>query len=472
MARIERDEHRLVERKEDRDLRQDRQTARNRVDALLAIELHHRLLLGLRIVFVALADLGHFRRGGAHLGHGGEGAVVQREQHQLDQKRHDHDGEAVIAQHAVEEVQRREEGPGQEPEHAPVDGHGQAVNAQIVFIGGQDRLFLGAGEDITRGFERGARREGFGVAEIVGLKDRTVGTRDDAELGAHIGLAFGRDGGEPVFGGDAHPAAGAVALDQAFIFPFLELAIEMAAVDDADRAFMEHEEILQVGRDAMLAHQRIGAKGDGRRAIIDDGVVDGEEIVLVHRDRPAEGQVARGVLQHHRRGFGQHIALDQRPVRAQPRQALGRIGAAQPAAGGELIAVKTFRAHQGHRHAGIHFGLVAQQLQVIDPCAGQRQRARQGLGADLDALGAGEGVFTAHAVLAQPGGEAGVGGLGRVVARLLDLGFCRRLLSRFTVSRHRVEDEGLIEEQNADRYDGREQEIAVLTHGRNGPLRF
>ena len=29
-----------------------------------------------------------------------------------------------------------------------------------------------------------------------------------------------------------------------------------------------------------------------------------------------------------------------------------------------------------------------------------------------------------------------------------------------------------IEEQDADRYDGREQKIAVLTHGRNDPLRF
>ena len=55
-----------------------RQAAGNRVDLLLLVQLHHRLLLLDLVVGIAVADRHHLRLHGLHLGHRGVGLVGER----------------------------------------------------------------------------------------------------------------------------------------------------------------------------------------------------------------------------------------------------------------------------------------------------------------------------------------------------------------------------------------------------------
>jgi hypothetical protein len=150
MAHLDRDEQHLVEREEHRDLHHDRQAARERIDLLLLVQLHQRLLLLHLVVAVALADRHHLGLHRLHLRHRGVGLVGEREEQELHQHGDDQDREAEIADVAIEEVDRLEHRLGDEIEPAPVDQQLEAVEAErlVVEVDGLD--LLGAGEQPRR----------------------------------------------------------------------------------------------------------------------------------------------------------------------------------------------------------------------------------------------------------------------------------------------------------------------------------
>ena len=150
------DEQHLVEREEDRDLDDDRQAAGDRIDLLLLVELHHRLLLLHLVVGEALADRHHLRLHRLHLRHRGVGLVGEREEEQLDDDGDDQDGDAEIADQAVDAVHRLEQRLGDEIEPAPVDQQIELVELEPVVVAVDDRHLLGAGEEPP--VDGGARR--------------------------------------------------------------------------------------------------------------------------------------------------------------------------------------------------------------------------------------------------------------------------------------------------------------------------
>ena len=83
MAHLNRDIERFVERKEDRDCRKDRQTARNRVRTCFLVKFHDFLLLALAVCGETLADFFHWLRQFLHFRHGAIRRIVEWEQHQF-----------------------------------------------------------------------------------------------------------------------------------------------------------------------------------------------------------------------------------------------------------------------------------------------------------------------------------------------------------------------------------------------------
>src|SRR6185369_8716751 len=92
VAHFDGDEQHLVEREEYRDLQRDGKATGDRVDLLLAVDLHHLLLLLLAVVRIALLQRGQLRLHRLHLRHRGVGFVGEREEQQLYQYRHQQDG--------------------------------------------------------------------------------------------------------------------------------------------------------------------------------------------------------------------------------------------------------------------------------------------------------------------------------------------------------------------------------------------
>ena len=206
VAHLDGDEQHFVEREKDRDLDDDRQTAGDRVDLLLLVELHHRLLLLHLVIGEALADRHHLRLHRLHFRHRGVGFVGEREEEELDDDRDDQDGEAEISDVAIDPVHRQKQRLGDEVEPAPVDEPVELVEAQPVVIPVDNRYLLGAGEQPSIDGGGAARRDGLRRAEIVALISLDVvadgaGRKFRVDLGAGVGEK--RRG--PIFIGDAEP---------------------------------------------------------------------------------------------------------------------------------------------------------------------------------------------------------------------------------------------------------------------------
>ena len=80
VAHLDGDEEHLVEREEDRDLHRHRPAAGERIDLLLLVQLHQRLLLLDLVVLEALAELRHLRLHLLHRAHRLVGLVGEREE--------------------------------------------------------------------------------------------------------------------------------------------------------------------------------------------------------------------------------------------------------------------------------------------------------------------------------------------------------------------------------------------------------
>ncbi|MNQ40924.1 hypothetical protein D3C85_545860 [compost metagenome] len=372
------DEQHLVQGVEDRNLHQDGQAARQRIDLLPLIQGHRLLLLLLRVVLKFLFDLLHLGLEGPHLGQALVGLVGQREHDQLDHDRQGQDGQAEVAEDAVEELHDHEDRTGQEEEVAPVDGVDEPRQIEALFIAGQDFVALGAGEQTLGLLDLTARLDGARRAQHGGFVDvQTVGITD-GETALDGFLLVGDERRHPVFVGDAQPAASRLVLDAGLLGPVLVLDLfsgELAVrAEGADGAFVQDHLLAQISGHALALDATIGGDGDRLAAQVGDGVGDGEDVLVVDGDDAREAQALAIVPgQLDRGGRRQGRALGQGPGRVRTGNAAGHVGAA-PAKLGEVGVLHALRAEQLDRGRILVQRLfVVSQIQVIDARALQRQ---------------------------------------------------------------------------------------------------
>ena len=114
-----------VEREEDRNLRQQREAGRGRVDLILAVELHQLFLLALLVGLVLLLDLLHLRHVALHRLHRVDLPDGQRHEADADDDRERDDrpsprqpDRAVQpVEHVAKQVLDRREGAEEDPEN-------------------------------------------------------------------------------------------------------------------------------------------------------------------------------------------------------------------------------------------------------------------------------------------------------------------------------------------------------------------
>ena len=169
-------------------------------------------------------------------------ALASGKKTQLDDHGQAQDGQAEIAEQLVELVQQPEEGPGEEPEPAPVHRIVEMADALAVLIAAQDVHHLGAGEQAVGDAGGAARRDVARAQTVIGLIGIDAGRCLGAQIGAVEVLALGRhDRRHPVFVGDADPAAGGgEGLGRrAGILEVAVFGVLFAAIGDADKADMQ-----------------------------------------------------------------------------------------------------------------------------------------------------------------------------------------------------------------------------------------
>ena len=155
MAQLDGEHERLVQGEEHRDLDDHRQAPPQRVDLVVAVQLHDSLVHGVAVVLVLLADLVHLRLDLLHPLHGLVALVGQREEQRLEDDGDDDDGNAVVTHIAIEELEGIEQrfGDGREP--AQVKGLLQGIA-----LGLEDVDILGADEQALRHRGRLSRVDG------------------------------------------------------------------------------------------------------------------------------------------------------------------------------------------------------------------------------------------------------------------------------------------------------------------------
>ena len=260
------DEQHLVEREEHRDLDHDRQAAGDRIDLLLLVELHQRLLLLHLVVAVALADRHHLRLHRLHLRHRGVGLVGEREEHDLDEHGDDQDGDAEIADLVVDPVHRQEQRLGDEVEPAPVDQQVELVELELLVVAVDDADLLGAGEQARFGGAGRARRDRARGAQIVGLIGLGAADLVRQELGVDLSRGIGDQRRGPVLVGDAEPAPWWPGTASVLLLLDLRVGDSCQALlaEHADQALVQDVVALRLRR-AVARDQRVGIERDRRR---------------------------------------------------------------------------------------------------------------------------------------------------------------------------------------------------------------
>ncbi|MPL75568.1 hypothetical protein SDC9_21394 [bioreactor metagenome] len=471
----------LVEREEDRDLQQHRQTACGRVDLLALVEGHHLLLHLLRVALGALFHRLHLGLQLLHLRHRDVGFARQREDQGLDDDGEPDDRpahcagqvQAVRADRAVQPVQQAEHRLRQEEEPAPVDRVDKAGDAGVVLVVLDHLPLLRTGEEAGFGDGRGARgnlhhrQAGLGLIEV-----GTGGVFDDRGEGP-----VRRDQRRhPVLVGEADPAVFAcrdqlglaLAGDGVELGQVLVLDLFERVVGHPHRTFVQHIDAVAL-RNAVAGDDAIGGKTHRRAGVVLDALGDGEEVVVINRDRAGEAQARAVVPAQRDRGLrGQHGIGGRGPQRLRP----GHQRRVEPAGGRPAIdrviglGVQIGAPHRGKQphqgRVGLERFLVFPQRQVVEAAAEQRDRAGERRRVDADA----RGIRVARLRRGRRGVEHGAGhGLGRCRGRGRGGGLCR---NRGAVCRGRGlrREEVGPTDQHERREDGRDDEVLVLAiHG-------
>src|SRR6266436_4653696 len=112
---------------EDWDLNHHRQTAADRINAVLLVELHHLLVHPSRIIFVFVAQLLNFWRERSHLTHRAVGFVLDWPKRELDDGGEGQNREAIVVQPTVQQVHEIEQQLADYLEHPEVHDLGFIV---------------------------------------------------------------------------------------------------------------------------------------------------------------------------------------------------------------------------------------------------------------------------------------------------------------------------------------------------------
>src|SRR5689334_8799342 len=148
MPHIDGDEQHLVEREKHRNLQDDRDTTRHRINFLVLVKSHQLLLLLDAVVFEPFPDLFHFRLQLFHLCHGLVALVGEREERELDEYRGGQNGKAVVAEQLGEPVQQLKQWFGDEIKPTPIDQQVELLGAKLFLIRLDQGYLLGTGEQI------------------------------------------------------------------------------------------------------------------------------------------------------------------------------------------------------------------------------------------------------------------------------------------------------------------------------------
>ncbi len=204
MAHLDGYKQHFIKRKEDRNLDEDRQAARRRIDAFLLVKRHGFFLKGLFVASKALFELCHFRLEFFHFCHGDGRFISQREEQYFNDQGQADNRKAHIANNAVNPAQQALHRLGDKVEHAPVNGVDKAFNAAISLVAFDDLNHFSAGK------ERGAHSGGLPCGHIHGGQAHVglVGVVGRRIFSNRVKvLAGGRNHGcHPVFIGKADPA--------------------------------------------------------------------------------------------------------------------------------------------------------------------------------------------------------------------------------------------------------------------------
>ena len=386
VTHLDRQHQHLVQRVHDRDLEQRRRATRERIDLLRLVQRHHFLLHADLVVLILLLQQLHLRLDGAHRGHRLELALGDREQQAADRHGQQDDRDAEVANHAEQPVEIIEDRLLDDPEPAPVDRVIELGDtAGLVGVAIEQADFLRASEEARDLRDRLARCDLLGLERVVGLV-RLVGA--GAELAVERLTLVGDERGQPVFVGEAEPAAGRRELLRGLVDVLVVRTVMRAAIVDRHRPDMDRHR-RRILRDADAVDEAVGSDGDGSGAGVEDGLANREHVILVDRDLDAEA-LAGGVgrVERDRRGRRQRGRARGRPdgVGSGRGQALRA-----PAEACEIRVGRAGGRQQADRRRVLRDGLViALEHEIVDPRALQVDGAGHAGRLDADARGAGD----------------------------------------------------------------------------------
>ena len=200
MAHFDRQDQHLIQREEHRDLQEDRQAARERIDPFGLVQRHDFLLLLGLVVLVAVLDRLHLGLDRLHRRHAGELFLGNREHHRAHDQGQQHDRHAKVADCIEQPLEQSEDRLFKPAEPAPVNCQAKVGNAGC-FIGIQHAGFLGPGEQL--GYAAGLLARSNRGLRIEQVGDENALAKA-AEIAAGPGL-FRDQGAHPIDIGKADP---------------------------------------------------------------------------------------------------------------------------------------------------------------------------------------------------------------------------------------------------------------------------
>ena len=126
MTKLDALHERPIEGDEHGHLHQDWQTAPERIDLFLAVQLHGRLREFLPVGAVPIPQFHHFGLELAHFRHGPVRRGGQLKERSFDEQGQQHDGDTPVAHNAMDEIKQPEQRLGDEPQPTVVNGQLQS----------------------------------------------------------------------------------------------------------------------------------------------------------------------------------------------------------------------------------------------------------------------------------------------------------------------------------------------------------
>jgi len=142
----------------------------------------------------------------AHVVHGSEGFIGEGIHDEAEQHCQEQNRQSEVAEPAVEDIEDLEGGLGDKVEPAEVHGEVKVCNVEVIFYGFEVIESFGAGEGVAGVGCALLWGEALGWCGVVALVLLSFVDVDVAGVDGLVGM--GHQGGQPVFIGEAEPAAG------------------------------------------------------------------------------------------------------------------------------------------------------------------------------------------------------------------------------------------------------------------------